>query len=140
MFLCIGELEDILTTRKSFPWVVSGYYIATRGADEAIRDGAPAEFLRGRSMCKIFRSQAPAAYAAETRAVRLGGYATSIRLEAAFWQMLEEIAEHEGMTLNRFVSTVHDEILDEQGEVRNFASLLRVICLQWSQRAHAPAV
>ncbi|GAB0112642.1 hypothetical protein AcidC75_01670 [Acidisoma sp. C75] len=86
-------------------------------------------------MCKIFRSTGPAAYAAETRAVRLGGYATSIRLEAAFWQMLEEISEHEGMTVNRFVSVLHDEIMEEQGEVKNFASLLRVICLRWSQGA-----
>lgn len=89
-------------------------------------------------MCKIFRSQPPAAYARKTRALRLDGYATSVRLEAAFWETLEEISEHEGMTVNRFVSVLHNEIMEEEGEVRNFASLLRVICLQWSQNALHP--
>jgi len=86
-------------------------------------------------MCKIFRSQPAAAYAGETRAVRLDGYATSVRLESAFWKTLEEISDIEGMTVNRFVSVLHREIMEEQGEVRNFASLLRVICLRWSQNA-----
>lgn len=86
-------------------------------------------------MCRIFRNTEPAAYGVETRAVRLCGYATSIRLETAFWQMLEEISDHERLTVNRFVSILHDEIMEEQGEVKNFASLLRVICLRWSQGA-----
>ncbi|HQT66784.1 MAG: aryl-sulfate sulfotransferase [Rhodospirillales bacterium 20-60-12] len=82
-------------------------------------------------MCKIFRTQDPATYAAETRAIRLNGHATSIRLEAAFWTTLEEIAALEGMSLGRFVSILHDEILLDQGELQNFASLLRVTCLHW---------
>jgi predicted DNA-binding ribbon-helix-helix protein len=84
-------------------------------------------------MCRIFRRQDPATYAAETRAVRLSGHATSIRLEAAFWDILEEIARQEGMSLGRFVSTLHDEILFDQGKVQNFASLLRVSCLHYLQ-------
>ncbi|HQT37780.1 MAG TPA: ribbon-helix-helix domain-containing protein [Acidocella sp.] len=84
-------------------------------------------------MCRIFRRQDAATYAAETRAVRLNGHATSIRLEAAFWEILEEIARHEGMSLGRFVSTLHDEILFDQGKVQNFASLLRVTCLHYRQ-------
>ncbi len=84
-------------------------------------------------MCRIFRQQDPATYVAETRAIRLNGHATSIRLEAAFWGILEQIARHEDMSLGRFVSILHDEILDEQGEVTNFASLLRVTCLHYLQ-------
>jgi len=84
-------------------------------------------------MCRIFRRQDPATYAAETRAVRLSGHATSIRLEAAFWDILEEIARQEGMSLGRFVSTLHDEILFDQGKVQNFASRLRVSCLHYLQ-------
>jgi len=84
-------------------------------------------------MCRIFRRQDSATYAAETRAIRLNGHATSIRLEAAFWDILEQIAEHEGMSLGRFVSILHDEILDDQGEVQNFASLLRVTCTHYLQ-------
>ncbi len=84
-------------------------------------------------MCRIFRTQNPSTYEPETRAVRLSGHATSIRLEAAFWDILEQIAHHEGMSLGRFVSTLHDEILFEQGKVQNFASLLRVTCTHYLQ-------
>jgi predicted DNA-binding ribbon-helix-helix protein len=88
-------------------------------------------------MCRIFRNQDAASYAAETRAIRLSGHATSIRLEAAFWDILQQIAEHEGMSLGRFVSILHDEILDGQGEVQNFASLLRVTCTHYLQNRDA---
>lgn len=82
-------------------------------------------------MCSLFTSQDPATYACETRAVRLHGHVTSIRLEAAFWATLEDIAAQEGMTLARFVATLHDEIVERMGEVPNFASFLRVTCLHW---------
>jgi predicted DNA-binding ribbon-helix-helix protein len=90
-------------------------------------------------VCNLFVSQNPATYAAETRSVRLHGHVTSIRLEAAFWTTLEEIASHEGMSVARFVSVLHDEILDRSGEVANFASFLRVACLHWlrNQDLHA---
>jgi len=90
-------------------------------------------------VCNLFVSQDPATYAAETRSVRLHGHVTSIRLEAAFWSTLEEIAHHEGMSVARFVSVLHDEILDRSGEVANFASFLRVACLHWlrNQDLHA---
>jgi len=90
-------------------------------------------------VCNLFVSQDPATYAAETRSVRLHGHVTSIRLEAAFWTTLEEIASHEGMSVARFVSVLHDEILNRTGEVANFASFLRVACLHWlrNQDLHA---
>ena len=82
-------------------------------------------------MCRLFATQDPATYTSETRAVRLHGHATSIRLEAAFWATLEEIAEREGMPLSRFVATLHDEVQTLQGDVGNFASFLRVTCLHY---------
>jgi len=88
-------------------------------------------------MCSLFRRQNAATYAAETRAIRLSGHATSIRLEAAFWEILEQIAAHEGVTLGRFVSTLHDEILFDQGKVQNFASLLRVSCMHYLRNRDA---
>jgi predicted DNA-binding ribbon-helix-helix protein len=80
-------------------------------------------------MCNLFASQNPATYAAETRAIRLHGHATSLRLESAFWSILERIAAEEGISVARFISTLYDEVLDRQGEVSNLASLLRVSCL-----------
>lgn len=93
-------------------------------------------------MCRLFASQDPASYAAETRPIRLHGHATSVRLEAAFWDILEDIAGREGMSLNRFVSVLHDEIMERQGGVANFASFLRVTCLHFlnNQDLHAAQV
>jgi predicted DNA-binding ribbon-helix-helix protein len=92
-------------------------------------------------MCRIFCNQDPSTYAAETRAVRLHGHGTSIRLEAAFWSTLEEIAAEQGMSLGRFVAVLHDEILVRHGDVPNFASFLRVTCLHWlrHRQDHAAA-
>ena len=82
-------------------------------------------------MCSLFKSQDPATYEAETRPVRLHGHGTSIRLEAAFWDILEEIAAIEGMGVGRFCSVLHDEIVERHGNVANFASVLRVTCLHF---------
>jgi predicted DNA-binding ribbon-helix-helix protein len=60
--------------------------------------------------------------------VRLNGFSTSIRLEALFWSILDQIAKREGMSTGRFISTLHDEVLQLRGEVGNFTSLLRVTC------------
>jgi predicted DNA-binding ribbon-helix-helix protein len=82
-------------------------------------------------MCNIFASQDPRSYASETRAIRLHGHGTSIRLEVAFWDVLERIAAQEGTSVARFCATLHDEVLARRGEIGNFASLLRVTCLHW---------
>jgi len=64
-----------------------------------------------------------------TRRLRLNGQSTSIRLEGAFWQILDEIAAEEGMTTPAFISKLHNEILMQRGEAENFTSLLRCACL-----------
>lgn len=79
-------------------------------------------------MCQVFAGQDPAIYRVVTRSVRLNGYCTSIRLEAMFWTILDEIAVSQGMSTPRFISTLYDEVLELRGEVGNFASLLRVTC------------
>jgi predicted DNA-binding ribbon-helix-helix protein len=83
-------------------------------------------------MCRVFASQPVATYEPETRSIRLGGHATSIRLERAFWQILEEIAIRQGVTLPRFLNTLHDEVLEIHGACHNFASLLRCTCLKYA--------
>lgn len=84
-------------------------------------------------MCKIFAGQDPAGYAYITRSVRLDGHATSIRLEAAFWDLLDEVAEDQGFTTPKFLSTLYDEVLQLRGEISNFTSLLRVACVLYLQ-------
>jgi predicted DNA-binding ribbon-helix-helix protein len=82
-------------------------------------------------MCKIFSELNPGHYTYQTRSVRLGGHATSVRLEAAFWNVLEDIAASQGVTLGRFLSKLHDEVLEFRGETHNFSSLLRCACLTY---------
>ena len=80
-------------------------------------------------MCHLFASQCPDSYAFETRSMRLNGQSTSLRLEKVFWEILEDIAAAEAMTVPRFISTLHQEILLLRGEVPNFTSHLRCICV-----------
>jgi predicted DNA-binding ribbon-helix-helix protein len=80
-------------------------------------------------MCHLFASSPPDSYAFETRSIRLNGQSTSIRLEKVFWEILEEIAAGEGLTVPRFISTLHREVLLLWGEVPNFTSHLRCICV-----------
>ncbi len=95
-------------------------------------------------MCQIFAGQDPASYAYVARSVRLAGHATSIRLEAAFWDILDEIAQRQGLTTPRFLSTLYDEVIGLQGGIANFSSLLRVTCVLYLRRpellAHLPKV
>ena len=82
-------------------------------------------------MCNLYASQEPETYAHETRAIRLNGHCTSVRLETAFWDILEQIADEERTTVARFASALHGEVLERRGTVGNFASLLRVACTVW---------
>ena len=79
-------------------------------------------------MCRIYAGTDPAEYEPVTRSLRIHGAVTSIRLEARFWAILDEMAEGEGFTTPRFIAKLHDEVLDLHGEVSNFTSLLRVVC------------
>src|SRR5213082_1458020 len=89
------------------------------------------------AMCHLFAHQPQRDYESQTRSLRMGGHCTSIRLEMSFWDTLEEIAAKEGMSLAKFLTTLHNEVLDDHGEVNNFASLLRCSCLIYRSRSAA---
>lgn len=80
-------------------------------------------------MCEIYAGQNPERYRPINRSVRIGGHSTSIQLEAAFWLLIDEIAEKQGYSTARFLSTLYDEALDINGSISNFSSLLRTSCL-----------
>lgn len=88
-------------------------------------------------MCQLFAGQDPADYECVTRSVRLNGLSTSLRLEARYWRLVDEMAERDAMTTPKFLSTLYDEVLELQGEVRNFASLLRTACLVYLEKKAA---
>jgi predicted DNA-binding ribbon-helix-helix protein len=90
-------------------------------------------------MCQLFAHQPQRDYESQTRSLRIDGHCTSIRLEMAFWDTLEEIASKEDMSLAKFLTRLHSEVLDHCGEVHNFASLLRCSCLIYRSKAAAVA-
>lgn len=82
-------------------------------------------------MCEIFVKADPSLYAARARSIRLHGVVTSIRLETLFWQVLQEIAERDGMNTNQLITKLYDELMSYRGEIDNFSSFLRVCCLRY---------
>jgi len=65
----------------------------------------------------------------EKRGFRIHGHSTTIRLEAAFWSVLEEMAATQELTLPQLIETIHDHCL--VANENNLASCLRVICLKY---------
>ncbi len=63
------------------------------------------------------------------RSIRLHGHSTTLRLEKAFWAVLEELAEGEGLTLAGLITRIHDHCLTTNQ--KNLASCLRVVCLKY---------
>lgn len=91
-------------------------------------DGARRK-IPGGDMCKLLAGQDPERFRQTSRSLRISGQSTSIRLETAFWDTLAVIAAREGVSVSRLVAALHDEAVDVHGDVTNFASLLRTICL-----------
>ena len=86
-------------------------------------------------MCDIISNQSEGDYARSTRAVRLSGHATSVRLENYFWRALDAIALREKMTTPQLLGKLSDEIVALRGQApNNFASLLRVGCIKFISR------
>ena len=43
-------------------------------------------------MCEVFAGQDPQRYRPVNRSVRIGGHSTSIQIEAAFWDLIDEMS------------------------------------------------
>src|SRR5437764_12689983 len=82
-------------------------------------------------MGQILVHGGPARHESSSRALRVRGVVTSIRLEDAFWHVLGEIGRRDGMAVNQLITKLYDEIIEVRGEVQNFTSFLRVCCLRY---------
>ncbi|HEY1129662.1 MAG TPA: ribbon-helix-helix domain-containing protein [Roseateles sp.] len=82
-------------------------------------------------MCQVFISANPESYESRTRSVRLHGVVTSIRLENLHWEVLDEIAARDGMSVTLLIEKLYDELVQARGAVGNFASFLRVSALRY---------
>ncbi|NQV47067.1 MAG: ribbon-helix-helix domain-containing protein [Rhodospirillaceae bacterium] len=65
----------------------------------------------------------------ERRSLRIHGHSTTIRLERAYWTVLEMLAEEEDVQLAALVTKIHDHCLTAND--KNLASCLRVVCLKY---------
>lgn len=65
------------------------------------------------------------------RSVRIHGHSTTIRLEHAFWTVLQELAEMEEMTLAAMITAIQDHC--HTTDQSNLASCLRVVCLKYME-------
>lgn len=79
-------------------------------------------------MCMVFAGQDPEGYRQINRSIRIDGHSTSIQLEATFWELLDEIAESQALSTPKFISKLYDEAIEINGEIPNFASMLRTTC------------
>jgi len=88
-------------------------------------------------MCRVFAAQDPEGYRQINRSIRIDGHSTSIQLEATFWALLDEIAESQNLTTPKFISKLYDEAIETNGQIPNFASMLRTTCALYL-RGHRP--
>jgi predicted DNA-binding ribbon-helix-helix protein len=65
----------------------------------------------------------------EKRGFRIHGHSTTIRLERAFWSVLEMMAQEQELLLPELIQRIFDHCLVAND--KNLASCLRVICLKY---------
>ena len=70
-------------------------------------------------------------FAPQKRGFRIHGHSTTIRLEAAFWHVLDEMARDSRMEMPGLIEMIHDHCLVAND--KNLASCLRVICLKYTE-------
>jgi len=85
-------------------------------------------------MCKLFSELDSTSYAVQTRSIRIGCHVTSIRLENLFWDMLEDIAVQENISLGKLLTKLNDEFLETVEGVINFTALVRCICIRHAMK------
>ncbi|MBV4476407.1 ribbon-helix-helix domain-containing protein [Pseudomonas sp. B2M1-30] len=69
-----------------------------------------------------------------SRSVRLNGFATCMRLEQVYWNILGGMAEDNGCSVGTLLSRVDREVHLRHGGVKNFSGLVRVVCVMHGLR------
>jgi predicted DNA-binding ribbon-helix-helix protein len=63
------------------------------------------------------------------RSIRLNGFATCLRLEQVYWDILGDMAQLNSCSISTLLSHVDREVHLRHGGVRNFSGLVRVVCV-----------
>lgn len=82
-------------------------------------------------MCQLFINADSQLWSCKTKSLRIDGVVTSIRLEIFFWEVLEEVALRDQMTVNQMITKLYLESLDADHDIGNFTSFLRVCCSRY---------
>ena len=82
-------------------------------------------------MCKLFINPAPHLWVSRAHSLRIDGMVTSVRIEDAFWRVLEEVAERDGMNLPQMITRLYHESIDAGHDLGNFTSFLRVCAMRY---------
>ncbi|MCK1791500.1 ribbon-helix-helix domain-containing protein [Pseudomonas violetae] len=64
-----------------------------------------------------------------SRSVRLNGFATCLRLEQVYWDILADMARINSCSISALLSQVDREVHLRHGGVKNFSGLVRVVCV-----------
>lgn len=75
-----------------------------------------------------------------SRSIRLNGFATCLRLEQVYWNILGGMAEDNHCSISTLLSHVDREVHLRHGGVKNFSALVRVVCVMNGIKDLAPAV
>ena len=75
-----------------------------------------------------------------SRSIRLNGFATCLRLEQVYWNILGGMAEDNHCSVSTLLSHVDREVHLRYGGVKNFSALVRVVCVMNGIKNPAPAV
>ncbi|MDR7055128.1 putative DNA-binding ribbon-helix-helix protein [Pseudomonas koreensis] len=75
-----------------------------------------------------------------SRSIRLNGFATCLRLEQVYWNILGGMAEANHCSISTLLSHVDREVHLRHGGVKNFSALVRVVCVMNGIKELAPAV
>lgn len=84
-------------------------------------------------MCRVLSNQGQDRFIKVSRSVRIAGHSTSVRLESAFWNALEDMAATEGLSTAKLIAALYREALEQHGDMSNLASMLRTVCLLYQQ-------
>jgi predicted DNA-binding ribbon-helix-helix protein len=82
-------------------------------------------------MCQLFINAESNLWGTITKSLRIQEVVTSIRLEAFFWDILEELSFRDQMTVNQAITKLYLESLDADHDIGNFTSFLRVCCSRY---------
>ncbi|MDR9468589.1 ribbon-helix-helix domain-containing protein [Marinospirillum sp.] len=82
-------------------------------------------------MCQLFINAEPELWKSATHSLRIDGMVTSIRMENAFWKILESIAQRDGMNTPQLITRLYHESIDAGHDLSNFTSFLRVCALRY---------